>query len=612
VKKLYVALLLLLVVGAIQAEAGTDGTRVQIRRRGSILYRLRRDADTGKRAALARVLEEYGIHTQRTLAGGRIRHAVAMAPGHATEEALCAELRSTGAVEYAEPDYLVPPVAVPDDPGFSSQWFHSKINSPGAWDRVRGSNSILVAVCDSGVDSGHPDLAANLQLPGYNAVDGSEDTSPVSSHGTRVAGCIGAVGNNATGCVGMCWDVSIVPVRISHRSDGWAYYSDMAAGIRWAADQGAKVINLSYLAAGSYTVNDAAEYLRDRGGLLFIAAGNDGGDMTGVYPDFTASIAIGATTSSDTRSSWSNYGAFIDIVAPGSNIYTTTTSGGYTSTNGTSFASPIAAGLAALIYTVYPPFTPAQVEQIIFTTCVDLGAVGEDNVYGHGRIDAWAATSRAIELSWIAPQNTPPTAVAEASPASGEAPLEVTFDGSKSSDPDGAVVAWTWDFGDGASGGGVRDTHVYSTPGVYAAWLTVTDSRGATATEAVEITVGESRPPLPSLHVHAIRIRAGRTGGRIRAYATVTVVDDLGKRIRGARVHASWSRAFEQEQIRKTRPDGRAWFRTDRIEDGGTFTFTVTDIQKAGWCYDPAMNKTTSATLTRTTVRKRRPKPNGK
>ena len=610
-RRLYVALLLLLVVGAIQAESGTDGARVRMRRRGSVLYRLRRDADTGKRAALACVLQEYGVHTQRTFAGGRIRHAAAMALGRATEETLCAELRATGAVDYAEPDYLVPPVAVPDDPGFSSQWFHTKINSPGAWDRVRGGSSILVAVCDTGIDSSHPDLAANLRLPGYNAVDGSENTSPVSSHGTRVAGCIGAVGNNATGCVGMCWDVSIVPVRFSNRSDGWAYYSDMAVGIRWAADQGAKVVNLSYLAAGSYTVNDAAEYLRNRGGLLFIAAGNDGGDMSGIYPDFPASIAVGATTSSDTRSSWSNYGAFIDLVAPGSNIYTTTTSGGYTSTNGTSFASPIAAGLAALVYTVYPPFTPAQVEQTIFTTCVDLGAAGEDNFYGHGRIDAATATRRAIELSWIVPQNTPPTAVAEASPDSGEAPLEVTFDGSKSSDPDGAVVAWTWDFGDGATGGGVRDTHVYSAPGVYTARLTVTDSRGATATEAVEITVGESRPALPTLHVHAIRIRAGRGGGRIRAYATVTVVDDRGKCVRGARVHASWSGTFEQEQIRTTRPDGRAWFRTGRIEDGGTFTFTVTDIQKSGWCYDPAMNKTTSAAITGTTVRKSRRKPNG-
>ncbi len=266
-----------------------------------------------------------------------------------------------------------------------------------AWDLTVGSPSVIVAVCDTGVDSSHPDLAPNLLLPGYNSVDGSTDTSPVMWHGTAVAGCIGAVGNNGLGVAGVNWNVSILPVRVSNRSDGAAYLSDMADGITWAADQGARVVNVSYDASSSAAVDYAGQYLLGSGGILFIAAGNSGVDTSAVCPASPNSMVVGATTSSDALASWSNYGAGVDLVAPGSGIYTTYAGGGYASVSGTSFASPIAAGVAALVFAENPSLGPSQVMDILCSTCTDLGASGPDDTFGYGRVDAAAAVAVAAQ-----------------------------------------------------------------------------------------------------------------------------------------------------------------------------------------------------------------------
>ena len=171
----------------------------------------------------------------------------AMAQGAASqrdEEDLADDLMKTGAVEYAEPDYLMPVAAVPNDPGYPSQWYHAAIHTPAAWDSTHGASAVKVALCDTGVDATHPDLAANLALPGYNAVDGSTNTAPIADHGTAVAGIIDALGNNGQGGAGITWNTTLLPVRVSNYSDGSAWCSDMAAGVRWAADHGARVINL--------------------------------------------------------------------------------------------------------------------------------------------------------------------------------------------------------------------------------------------------------------------------------------------------------------------------------------------------------------------------------
>lgn len=400
------------------------------------------------------------------------------------ERAFSEQLVETGAVVFAEPDALIPHADVPNDPSFSSQWHHQTINSPAAWDHLTGPSdpaAVKVCVLDTGVDTDHPDLAGNLLLPGYSI--NTTTVEDANGHGTGTAGVIGAVGNNLTGVSGMVWNINIIPIRIViSETNSSAYISDMATGIRWCADQGGKVANLSYGGAQYSTIDTAARYLRDRGGLLFMSAGNDGTfNNTATYPDWSSFVIVGATSSSDSLASFSERGPFVDIVAPGQSILTTYKDARYVYYSGTSFSSPMAAGLGALIYSVNPGFTPDEVENYLFSTAVDLGQVGDDDNHGHGRIDAGAAVSSAMGFG---SPNVPPTAIASADFLSGDAPLDVDFNGNDSLDADGSIVSYIWDFGDGSTQTGVGHpanpvNHTYSVDGLFTATLTVTDDRSA-------------------------------------------------------------------------------------------------------------------------------------
>ena len=323
-----------------------------------------------------------------------------------TEEDLCKEIIDSGMAWFAVPDYIFASQAVPNDPYYSSyQWHHEKINNPIAWNHETGNTSILVAVCDSGFEITHPDLAGNLQLPGYNAVDGSANVGPELPpnntpypHGTQVAGCLGAIGNNSSHVAGVAWTTRILPVKIAHKIENGksvAYYSNMRKGIEEAADRGAKVVNLSYGGCHRWELNLAGEYLRARDGLLFMTAGNNG--VYKNWPDRPSIVIVGATDQNDARSVWpsgngSNWGEYIDVVAPGTDICTLDLNGGVaTGRNGTSYSCPMVAGLATLLWSYDPDLTPTELENIIFDSCVDIGAAGNDNVFGHGRIDAGAA-----------------------------------------------------------------------------------------------------------------------------------------------------------------------------------------------------------------------------
>ena len=325
----------------------------QARRPGTILYKLKNDANSTQADAAEELLAQLQPMA-KTLAQppDRRNDVFQMASIPATfrgqsEEAICAKLMATGGVEFAEPDYLIEPAdTIPNDPLYGNQWHHAKMQSPAAWDLVTGDGSVTVAVIDTGVQSSHPDLAAHMVLPGRNTVDNSTSTEPIHFHGTHVAGCMAAIGNNGIGVTGVAWNAGILPIKISNRSDGLAYISDMAEGIRWATDHGAKVLNLSYGGFQSSTINSAAQYARNNGALLFMAAGNEGANLNS-SPDYTSFILVGSTTSADTRSSFSNYGTPIDIVAPGSSIASTYLNGGYASASGTSMATPVAAGVAA-------------------------------------------------------------------------------------------------------------------------------------------------------------------------------------------------------------------------------------------------------------------------
>ncbi|TCV85456.1 MULTISPECIES: S8 family serine peptidase [Methylomonas] len=310
------------------------------------------------------------------------------------EAAVARALSKNPHIEFAELDMAVPLSAVPNDPQFANAWHLSKIQSPNAWD-VSKADGITIAILDSGVDGTHPDLAAHM-VPGWNAVDSGSVTADINGHGTAVAGAAAAVTNNASGVAGVAWNAKIMPIRITNDAGGYAYWSDVARGLNWAVDNGADVANLSYAASDSATVASAAQYMRSKGGLVLVAAGNDGLDPG--LADNINLIVVSATDANDAKASFSNYGKYIDVAAPGVSILTTNNGGTYAAWYGTSLATPVAAGVVALIQAANPKLTPDNVEKILKSSADKVSGVNFDPNYGYGygRVNAANAIKTAI------------------------------------------------------------------------------------------------------------------------------------------------------------------------------------------------------------------------
>jgi subtilisin family serine protease len=322
---------------------------------------------------------------------------------------VAARLARNPNIKYAQPDMLRKLEMTPNDPSYAAAWHHARLNTPTAWDRTQGEG-ITIAVCDTGVDPNHPDL---VRVPGFNTYDANTDSRDVHGHGTKVAGAIAMAGNNGIGGAGVAFRTRIMPIRVSDPS-GWAFDSAIANCITWAADNGARGANASYAVCGSPIVQSAAKYMRDRGGVVTVSSGNAGAEQTIVPSDLLT--CVGATDSADNRASWSNYGTFVDVVAPGDNIYTTSNGGGYGGASGTSFAAPVTLGVYALMMAANPRLTAAQLDSILFSTAKDLGAAGKDNLHGYGRVDAAAAVAKAASL---AGSDVTPPAVSIAQPLGG-------------------------------------------------------------------------------------------------------------------------------------------------------------------------------------------------
>ena len=330
-------------------------------------------------------------------------------------------------VQFVEEDRLLPPEEIfANDTYYDTAWHLEKIDAPSAWETSMGED-VTVAVLDTGVDEEHDDLFGQT-VPGWNTYDDNDDTSDVYGHGTKVAGVIAASSDNAIGVTSIAWDALIMPVRIS-RPDGYAYVSDIAEGIAWAADNGAQVANISYDVSSSLTIQDAAAYMQERGGVVVVGAGNRG-TYQSTQPS-SALISVGATSSSDVRASFSSYGEYLDLVAPGVGIYTTKRGGGYSAPSGTSFSSPVVAAVVALMMSVNPALNPDQIDTILKETVDDLGEEGDDIYYGAGRVNAAAAVLAAWESE--NPDSEVPV-VAIVSPADGTVSGVVRIDVSASDD----------------------------------------------------------------------------------------------------------------------------------------------------------------------------------
>lgn len=340
----------------------------------------------GARAGLSdlemgKLLKAHGGKSRRI--GRSDLHIIDLPAG--SEKAAAALLAKHPHLKFAELDRRMEPSFAPNDPYLGSQWHINKINANLAWDTAQGSG-ITIAILDSGVDGTHPDLAARM-VAGWNVLDNNADASDVNGHGTAVAGAAAATLNNGAGVAAVAGQAKIMPVRISD-ANAYAYWSTVAQGLNWAADHGARVANISYAAGGSSAVQSAAQYMKSKGGLVIVAAGNNGIDE--LIAPTTSMIIVSATASNDVKTSWSSFGNAVSVAAPGQDIWTTVKGGGYQAWWGTSLASPVVAGVVGLMMSAKPSLSSTQVESLLFSSAVDLGSAGRDNYYGYGRVNAHA------------------------------------------------------------------------------------------------------------------------------------------------------------------------------------------------------------------------------
>jgi len=404
-------------------------------------------------AELARILTTHGAKARRI--GKSDLHIVDL-PGKGSEQSVAALLAKHPQLKFAEQDRRVTPAFAANDPYLGSQWHLSKVGASSAWDMGQGAG-VTIAILDSGVDGTHPDLSSRM-VTGWNFYDNNSNTTDVTGHGTAVAGAAAASLNNGTGVAGLSGQAKIMPVRISD-TNGYAYWSTVATALTWAADNGARVANISFGGvSGSSTVQSSAQYMKSKGGLVVAAAGNNGIDE-GIAPT-TTMITVSATDSTDTKTSWSSFGSFVTIAAPGQDIWTTTKGGGYQAWWGTSLASPVVAGVVGQMMSSNLALTSSQIESLLYSSATDLGAAGRDSYYGYGRVHAAAAVQAAKAAP---PPDTTAPAVSIGAPlgsstVSGLVPVDVSatdnvgvarvelrVNGATVATDTGAPFAFSWD-----------------------------------------------------------------------------------------------------------------------------------------------------------------------
>lgn len=264
-------------------------------------------------------------------------------------DAVVKALNKNPNVEYAEPNYIFEATFTPNDTYYSGyQYGPQNTSTPAAWDITQGSSSQEIAIIDSGVDYNHPDLDDKTIL-GYDFVDDDYYPMDLNSHGTHVAGTAAAETNNSAGVAGMAPDTQILAVRALN-AQGNGSLNDIADAIRYSADSGAEVINLSLgCDCDTQTLEDAVNYAWNKGSVVVAAAGNDGVSTTFEPASYPNVIAVGAVDSSNNIASFSNFGTWVDVTAPGVSIASSVPNGGYAYKSGTSMASPHVAGLAGLL-----------------------------------------------------------------------------------------------------------------------------------------------------------------------------------------------------------------------------------------------------------------------
>ena len=337
-------------------------------------------------------------------------------------DAYSASLRQTaGVLSVEEPQPVFTADKTPNDPRWNMQYGPGRIQAPYAWDTTTGSATVIIAIIDTGIDLGHPDLSGKLWTnPGETAGNGldddhngfiddvrgwdfyhwdnnpSDDHNP--GHGTHVAGIAAAASNNGIGIAGVAWNARLMPLKVlgaNGSGSDWA----VAEAITYAAKRGAKVINLSLAGSnlGSY-VEAAVNFATGQGALVVAAAGNNGSAGLMQPAAYANAVGVVATDENNNRTGYSNFGNEADFAAPGHNIYSTLR-GGYGHMSGTSMATPHVAGAAALLASMPTFNTPARIRDAFRLTAAEGGSAGWDAYYGWGRIQ----TGNALRIRFQAP-----------------------------------------------------------------------------------------------------------------------------------------------------------------------------------------------------------------
>jgi len=328
-----------------------------------------------------------------------------------------AALEQQPGVVYAEPNYYVyAQDVIPNDPGWPDQWGPPAIRAPQGWELGRGSANITIAILDSGVDLAHPDLVSKL-VSGYDFVNHDADPQDDYGHGTQVAGIAAAVTNNHIGIAGISWGAHIMPVKVLDFS-GRGTYFNVAAGILWATDHGAQVINLSLggpTPSDSKTLKGAVDYAVGKGVTLVASAGNAYGGAV-LYPAaYSGVIAVAAVDPNLVNAAFSACGPQVDLAAPGVKIFTLQLGGGTVSEDGTSMSAPFVAGAAAILLGLPGNNAPSLVAHELKTTARDLSNPGWDSCTGYGLIQLDAAIRSALSRAPAADTPNPtPTAPPDA------------------------------------------------------------------------------------------------------------------------------------------------------------------------------------------------------
>jgi len=580
-------------------------------------------------------------------------------PKNRTVEEMVAIYSRNPNVEYAEPNYIAHAFWVPNDEYYHYQWHldnaeYGGINMESAWDIEIGYSSVIVAVIDTGVayedyeefvdNPGRgrdywityqlaPDLAGTNFVAGYDFVNDDLHPNDDEGHGTHVTGTIAQSTNNTIGVAGVAFNTSIMPVKVLD-SSGSGTYADVADGIYFAADDGAKIINMSLGGgSGSTTLENAVAYAYGKGVTIVCASGNNGSATTVSYPAAYDAycIAVGATRYDEAVAYYSNGGPSLDLTAPGGDIKVdqnddgyadgvlqqtfgdNPTDWGYWFYQGTSMAAPHVSGVAALLIAKAVATTPDEVREALQSTAEDKGAAGWDAEYGWGIVDAYAALIYSPEPihdvavtdisapSWCVQGDSVDVVVSMANQGDYDESFTVTLTDATDSVEIGsqtvtlpakgtADLNFTWD----TTGASIGD-HTLK------AEASAVGDETDTADNSMTTTVTINEKTAYTMHVASIdMVLSTRTAGRnkfTKALATVTIVDANDIQVEGATVYGYWSGATSDTDYGVTDSAGKVTLVSDEVKNppsGTTFTFTVDDVVKSGWTYDSASNIETS------------------